>query len=180
MNLNEVVESCARTERHNAQARNHSLVIDVVDQESVVLADRQLLRRVICGLVDNAIKYTPDGGTITVSLRNDAKNVLVTITDTGPGILEEDIPHIFEKFYRGHFKVSKEMNGSRSDSFNQASGVGLGLYLARTIIEEIGGQISVHSSVGIGTSFTIMLPVWNGTGTVDWKELSNDKAAVDC
>jgi signal transduction histidine kinase len=165
----EIVNSCVETERRNAEARHHRLDTQLPARHVAVLADREALRRLVCGLVQNAIKYTPDGGRIVISVERAATEVKISVTDTGPGIREEDRPHIFEKFYRG--RPSRETGNDSEDTSStdgdEAPGVGLGLYLARTIVEEIGGHIDVRSKVGEGSTFTVTLPLWDNETMVD-------------
>jgi heavy metal sensor kinase len=111
----------------------------------VVAGDRQKLQRMTANLVDNAIKYTPAGGRVTVSVRNGDETVELAVSDTGIGIPEQDLPRIFERFYRG-------------DRSRSRAGSGLGLSLARAIAAVHGGSISVSSSSGLGSIFTVTLP----------------------
>ena len=108
------------------------------------------------------MKYSPDGGRITLSAREQGGEVHVLVADTGRGILAEDLPHVFEKFYRGRAPALQPGGQlcDLTDEVVEAPGVGLGLYLARTIIEEIGGHISVESAAGRGSTFTLSLPPW--------------------
>ena len=168
VDVKEVINSVITIARHNAEARRQQLDAEMPENLPAVLADRTVLRRVLCGLVENAIKYTPDEGRITLSASAEAGEVKVSVSDTGRGILTEDIPHIFEKFYRGRVPMLR-MSDSLFDVTEEAAevpGVGLGLYLARTIIEEIGGHISVESIVGHGSTFTISLPMWGNKENV--------------
>jgi signal transduction histidine kinase len=163
VDVKQAVSSAVTVERHNAKARSHDLREELPAGLPPVLADYKILRRVFCGFIENAIKYTPDGGRITVSASEREGQVKIDISDTGRGILEEDMPHIFDKFYRGRVPVQPARGdgiGCPSEAA-EGPGVGLGLYLARTIIEEIGGRISVDSIVGRGSTFTIHLPVWD-------------------
>lgn len=163
VDVKEVINTCIATQRHNAEAYRHELRAELPAELPTVLADRKALRRVLSGLLENAIKYTPDGGMITVSATSDSSEVRISISDNGRGILAEDLPHIFEKFYRGQSPIS-QMIADKSGMMDQPAevlGVGLGLYLARTIIEEINGRISVKSVVGRGSTFTVCLPLWN-------------------
>jgi signal transduction histidine kinase len=120
------------------------------------VADANALRRVLCSLVENSIKYTPDGGSIRLSAKLEDEEVVIRISDTGCGIEASDVPHVFEKFYRG--KPSKTATDGTGDaSQSEAPGIGLGLYLARTVIEEFGGRISVESSNNQGTTLAVRL-----------------------
>jgi heavy metal sensor kinase len=108
--------------------------------------DVRMLQRMLANIVDNAVKYTPPGGTVEVSLsKSDKHDVTISIRDTGIGISATDLPHIFERFYR--------CDRSRSEP-----GTGLGLSLARAIARAHGGDITVMSAVDRGSSFTITLP----------------------
>jgi signal transduction histidine kinase len=162
----EVIRSCGRTERRNAEARGHELRINEPEQLPLVMADRAALRRVLCGIVHNAIKYTPEGGRIVIDSGAQAGEVAISVSDTGRGIREEDIPHIFEKFYRGRPQRAGGDDPSDEESADreEAPGVGLGLYLAQKIIEEIGGRVFVKSGIGQGCTFTITLPAWENHG----------------
>lgn len=115
-----------------------------------VRGDLQRIQRMVANLLDNAIKYTPPGGRVTVAVRGDAKTAVVTVTDTGIGIAEEELPHIFERFYRG-------------DRSRSQTGTGLGLSLARAIASAHGGAITVASTPGAGSTFTITLPLLSGS-----------------
>jgi two-component system phosphate regulon sensor histidine kinase PhoR len=97
--------------------------------------------------VDNACKYTPDRGSVSVTTRRTRDRVVVDVTDTGVGIPEEDLPNVFERFYRSDISRSQETGG-----------FGLGLAIAKHIVDVSGGTISVRSTVGSGTTFEISLP----------------------
>ncbi len=107
--------------------------------------DINLLEQALSNIIQNSIKYTPEGGIITVVTEEDENSVYIKISDTGLGIPDKDLPHIFDRFYRG------ERSG-------RSSGTGLGLSIAKWIIESHGGTISVESSLNSGTTFTISLP----------------------
>jgi signal transduction histidine kinase len=168
----DVVRSFAETERRNAEARNHRLELRLPDEPATVLADRGALRRLLCGLIQNAFKYTSDGGRIVINVANGLGEVKISVSDNGRGIREEDMPHIFEKFFRG--RPSREADSDSVDEEStdggDAPGVGLGLYLARTIVEEIGGHISAVSRVGAGSIFTVTLPSWKKKRESDDRE----------
>ena len=114
---------------------------------TVVHADALQIDRVIFNLLDNSIKYTNPGGTITVSLSNEDKDILVQVADTGIGIPEEHLPHLFNPFYR----VTGDSKGS-----------GLGLAIVKTIVETNGGRIWVNSIYGKGSTFAFTLPKYLG------------------
>ncbi|HWT03942.1 MAG TPA: ATP-binding protein [Pyrinomonadaceae bacterium] len=165
VNVEEVISACARVEQHAAEARGLGLLIDPpAEGLPDLLTDGGALRRVLCSLIENAIKYTPEGGRIILSAKHaDESEVAITVADTGCGILPEDAPHVFEKFYRGRpAAVPHGESPGETIDYNEASGVGLGLYLAHSIVEQLGGRISVENTAPRGTVFTVYLPAWRG------------------
>jgi signal transduction histidine kinase len=115
----------------------------------MVIGDRDRLKQVLLNLVGNAIQYTPPGGQVNIALRKVTDKAQIIVTDTGPGIPSQDLPHIFERFYRG------EKSRKRSKS----TGFGLGLSIAYWIVRGHGGTIEVNSQEGKGTTFCVWLPV---------------------
>lgn len=117
-----------------------------------VNGDRDRLKQVLINLVANAIQYTPQGGDVFLSLEKIKDQARIICRDTGPGIPAEDLPHIFERFYR----AEKSRTRGKTTSF------GLGLSIANWIVERHGGRIEVNSREGKGTTFAIWLPLWSG------------------
>jgi heavy metal sensor kinase len=117
-------------------------------QDLVVKGDQARLRELVMNLLDNAIRYTPAPGTVSVSLRHQGQMAVLAITDTGVGIPVEEIPFIFERFYRVD-KSRSRTNG----------GTGLGLAICRHIVEAHGGKIEVESQVAVGSTFSVRLPL---------------------
>jgi heavy metal sensor kinase len=117
-------------------------------QDLVVKGDEARLRELFMNLLDNAIRYTPAPGTVSVSIRREGQMAIVAITDTGVGIPAEDIPFLFERFYRVDKSRSRAEGGS-----------GLGLAICRHIAETHGGKIEVESQVGAGSTFSVWLPL---------------------
>jgi two-component system phosphate regulon sensor histidine kinase PhoR len=113
-----------------------------------VLCDSDAIKQVIINLIDNAIKYTPEGGEVMISTAPVDKEIIISVKDSGLGIPEEDIPRIFERFYRVEKTRSRDMGGS-----------GLGLSIVKHIIELHNSKIAVESKVGEGTEFRFGLPV---------------------
>ena len=109
--------------------------------------DRERIVQLMTNLVGNALKFTPRGGGITVLLEEGTEDVTIVVRDTGPGIPEDELPHIFDRFYRG-----------TNTGEARASGSGLGLAIVRSIVEMHGGGIDLTSEVGRGTEFRITLP----------------------
>ena len=165
----EVISSCVRSEARVAEKREHELRIDPAVELPYVCADPKALRRVLSNIIENAIKYTPDGGRIHLSSREEGGQVLVSVADNGRGIPPEDMPVLFDKFHRGRpAPHSEATRGATTDAEfledADMSGVGLGLYLGRNVMEQMGGRISVESEVGRGSTFTLHLPVWSEGG----------------
>ncbi|HEU4767144.1 MAG TPA: ATP-binding protein [Pyrinomonadaceae bacterium] len=154
VDVREVIDSCVEVERHRVESLGLTLTTAVPTGLPAVSGDFEALQRVIRGLIDNAIKYTPEGGLIGVSAREIEDKLAISVSDTGKGIPEEDLPHIFTKFYRA------TEDGSADSPGTAAPGVGLGLYLAQHIVSQLNGQINVESKQGAGTTFTVRLPFW--------------------
>lgn len=113
-----------------------------------VYGEADQLKQVLVALVDNALKYTPYEGSVTLSLTTDGNYAAVKVSDTGIGILPDDLPHIFERFYRADRARSRDRGGS-----------GLGLTIVQAIVQEHQGSIEVDSTPGRGSTFTLKLPV---------------------
>jgi signal transduction histidine kinase len=145
----ELIRSCVEVERHRAESLGLALTTNVPVGTPALSGDFEALRRVIRGLVDNAIKYTPAGGRITVSARESGDLLAISISDTGKGIPEADLSRVFEKFYR-----------TESETDDGTPGVGLGLYLAQHIIAQLDGELCVESKPDAGTTFTMFMPRW--------------------
>ena len=124
------------------------LKLTAIDQVQVN-GDRDRLKQVFINLISNAIKYTPGGGDVSVNLRREANQVQVNIHDTGPGIPAKDLPHIFDRFYRGEKSRTRAKTG----------GYGLGLSIANWIVDKHGGSIEVDSQEGQGSTFSVLLPL---------------------
>jgi two-component system OmpR family sensor kinase len=119
----------------------------------LVCGDQDQLKQVVFNLIGNAINYTPAGGEVTIGLGKVNKQARLSVTDTGPGIPAEDLPHIFERFYRGEKSRTRSRGGK---------GFGLGLSIAYWIIRNHGGRIEVDSIPGKGTTFCVWLPILDG------------------
>lgn len=128
------------------------LRIGSIDQV-LVCGDRDRLQQVLVNLLGNAINYTPRGGEVVIGLGKVNNQAQLTISDTGPGIPPEDLPHIFERFYRAEKARTRQRDGK---------GYGLGLSIAYWIVRNHGGRIEVSSKVGKGTTFCVWLPLAAG------------------
>jgi len=133
-------------ERNQIQTSRHTIKTEFPDGFPVILADEPRIEQVITNLVSNAIKYSPKGD-IIISGQMRPEQVIICVTDEGPGIASEDIPHIFDRFYRA------------PDLARQTKGAGLGLYLARSIVEAHGGRIWVDPESGKGARICFSIPI---------------------
>lgn len=147
--LDELVAECARNMRTLASAKQITLHCDT-PKEMPLEADETLLRRMILNLLDNAIKYTPANGSVTITSGVQASQYFIGVQDTGQGIPGDAQPRIFERFFR----VDKVRSRSESDG----GGAGLGLSIGRWIAEAHGGRIELTSSDPHGSTFTVFLP----------------------
>jgi signal transduction histidine kinase len=156
----EVVRACEKIERADAEEHGHRLLVEVASDLPSVRADHSALRRALCTITENAIKYTPEGGSIMLRAYGDGGDVVIEVEDTGRGIRAEDVPRIFDKFYRGQ-ATGDSAEGLSADDW-EVPGIGLGLHLARALVEGMNGSIEVSSHVGVGSTFRLHLPVWSG------------------
>jgi two-component system, OmpR family, phosphate regulon sensor histidine kinase PhoR len=145
--LVEMAEDMADEFSPSATTRDLTLAVDTGLAPLYVWGDAAALRQVLRNLIGNAIKYTPAGGRITLGVEARAKEVCVSVCDTGLGIPAADLPFVFEKFYRVHSQDRALIEGN-----------GLGLAIVKTIVEQHGGSISVESQVGQGSCFRFSLP----------------------
>jgi signal transduction histidine kinase len=126
---------------------------DVPPDLPSISADRERLHQVLFNLVDNAVRFTPAGGSVTVSARRRNGSVEVAVSDTGSGIPPEHLPRLFERFYRADPARGRGEGGT-----------GIGLAIARSVVEAHGGQIRAESEPGRGSVFTFDLPAADGNG----------------
>jgi heavy metal sensor kinase len=136
-----------------AQAKDVSLTFEC-SQQAEIVGDAGWLERLVLNLVDNALKFTPSGGAVTLSLRVEDRTARLAVRDTGGGIPADALPHVFARFYRADEARSRSQDGA-----------GLGLSLVKWIVEGHEGTIGVTSRQGHGTTFTVRLPI--GPSTVD-------------
>jgi len=133
----------------NASSKNVRLIYEPTNQLPIIMGDKDRLEQVIVNIISNAIKYTPGGeGEVFVSTGRMYQNVYIKIKDNGMGIPKDDLPHVFERFYRVDKARSREQGGT-----------GLGLAISNEIVKEHGGKITISSDYGVGTEVIIMLPV---------------------
>jgi two-component system, OmpR family, phosphate regulon sensor histidine kinase PhoR len=143
--LDELAAEALGKMRPQAERHGVALRLDGVTPQTVI-ADRDRILQVLTNLLDNAIKFTPEGGAVDVAVVGNGDQAVISVSDAGPGIPEEHLPRIFDRFYRVERSRSRE-----------AGGTGLGLAIAKHIVEAHGGQISVTSRPGQGSVFRVAL-----------------------
>lgn len=133
-------------QRFRTQSNIHTIVIDFPDKFPVILADEDRISQVLSNLLSNAIKYSPGGGEIKIRGQVLPEQVVICVSDEGPGIAPGDIPHVFDRFYRA------------LDTSRTTKGAGLGLYLAKAVVEAHGGRIWIDPKPGDGARVCFSLP----------------------
>ncbi|MBI5951922.1 MAG: HAMP domain-containing protein [Chloroflexi bacterium] len=145
--LSDLISDTLESFSELAQRQGVNLTGSVAPEVDPVTMDTQRIGRVLNNLIGNALRHTPDGGRVEVHARRTGSGVEVSVSDTGEGIRAEDLPHVFDSFYRG--------DKSRSRS---TGGAGLGLAISKGIVQAHGGEINVKSEAGQGSQFTFTLP----------------------
>jgi len=145
--LPEIIRTAVETLRPMAEAKQQNLRVEPLEGIPALRADSQKIHQVMVNLLNNAISYTPEGGSITVEAGPAAEGVEVSVIDDGIGIPPDDLPRIFERFYRVDKGRSRELGGT-----------GLGLSIVKHIVEAHGGLVRVESKPGKGSRFTFYLP----------------------
>jgi signal transduction histidine kinase len=130
-----------------AERKNISLDVDIAPDLPEIEVDIERMIQVLGNLMSNALRYTPEGGKISLLVTSSGEGVQIVVADNGPGISPQNLPFIFERSFRGD-KARQQEDGE----------TGLGLAIARSLVEAQGGSIAVESTVGEGTRFTISLP----------------------
>ncbi len=159
-------------ESQKAAARSRGMKFSFLRPPTALYAmtDKEALRRILSDIFDNAIKYSAEEGDITATASQRDDRIAIEISDAGCGVAREDLPHIFEKFYRGRpadmggptYGDSVEGEGGANVAFNEAPGVGLGLYLVHSLVKQIDAKMEVESpptGEAVGTKFTVLLPL---------------------
>jgi two-component system, OmpR family, sensor kinase len=160
--LDEVIADCARIARSLASRRGMTLTSNV-SCEAAVCGDEDLIRRLVLNLLDNALKYCSEGGTVEIALREEAGCHHVVVSDSGPGIPPEVAAHIFDRFYRGdRSRASDSSSPHRLHDDPHGVGAGLGLSIARWVAEAHGGSLVLAHSSATGSEFVFTLPGSSG------------------
>ncbi|MGC8855417.1 MAG: sensor histidine kinase, partial [Anaerolineae bacterium] len=151
----DILERAVGALRLQASQKKITLNVELPrDMPHVVEADGALLHQAVYNLVENAIKYTPEGGQVTLRTRSTSGFIIFEVEDSGIGISPEDIGHLFEKFYRGKQREARAQQGT-----------GLGLAIVRSIAERHGGRVWVESELGKGSIFYLQIPLKQSTGS---------------
>jgi two-component system phosphate regulon sensor histidine kinase PhoR len=147
VDLRKILDAAFLVVKPTAEAKNLNMETKGVANNTIVWADRDQIGQALLNLLDNAVKYTPEGGAISVSALDTEAEVQVTVTDTGIGIPREDLNRIFERFYRVDKNRSRELGGT-----------GLGLSIVKHIVQSHGGRVWVNSEIEEGSAFSFSLP----------------------
>ena len=148
ISIDELLSDIVQKFKARALQESKQISLKAESQNSLVQVDIGLLERALSNLIDNALKYTQSDGKISIGSKIEAENVLIYISDTGKGIPEKDLPHIFDRLYRVERDRSKEAKGS-----------GFGLAIVKKIVEAHSGTIMCSSTAGAGTVFQLTVPI---------------------
>ena len=146
VDLSELVRDVVRLQDPQAAAYDITIYFRVADTVPIISADYDLLKQVLLNLTNNAIKYNVEQGRVSIEVKDHDDEVIIAVADTGPGIPEEYLDHLFERFYR------------IPDKEGFTGGTGLGLSISARILKEHGGRIEVESELGKGSIFRCYLP----------------------
>jgi two-component system phosphate regulon sensor histidine kinase PhoR len=146
VNLSLIIEDVTARLNPYAKSQRVALLSELPANLPPVRADNERIRQVVTNLAHNAIKFTPSGGKVVISAKSERDSVVVNVSDTGIGISKEDLPHVFERFYK-------------ADKARAGGGTGLGLAIAKHIVQAHGGNIWAQSEEGKGSTFSFSLPL---------------------
>lgn len=147
--IREAVGRCVEAHRTRAESKglSYRLVWNGGEDDAQVLADEEAIRQVLDNLIDNAVKYTPEGGSVEVRCGLEGGSVVIEVADTGIGIPRDDLPRVFERFYRVDKARSRELGGT-----------GLGLSIVKHLVQSLNGMVDVESRINGGSVFRVVLP----------------------
>jgi signal transduction histidine kinase len=143
-NVPPIVEEAVKTARLGADAKHIRIELSVQESSPTALVDRQRLAQVLANLIGNAVKFSPEGASVGVALHADPERIRIDVSDSGPGISQEDLPQLFSRYWQAQKTAHL--------------GTGLGLFIARSIVEAHGGSIEATSGAGRGAVFSVILP----------------------
>jgi two-component system sensor histidine kinase ResE len=149
VNVNMLLNSIAEKFSPQSARMGVSIEVDIESNLPPLIADGDRLAQVFTNLVDNALKFTPHGGKVSIRALVESSEMHITVSDPGAGISSDDLPHIFERFFRAD-------PARKGGEFH---GAGLGLAIAHQIVVAHGGRISVQSEIGVGTAMEVVLPL---------------------
>jgi len=147
ISLNSLVEKVAKTFEAEFLRKNVDLSLELPTKLSTLEVDEDKMTQALINLVSNSLKFTPEGGNVKLSLSEEEKDYCITVADTGVGISVEDMPYIFERFFRADLSRNKKTGGS-----------GIGLAIVKSITEAHGGRVEVQSQRDVGSVFKLYLP----------------------
>jgi signal transduction histidine kinase len=151
----DILERVTGTLQLQAAQKNISLNVELPkNMPNVIQADQALLHQAVYNLVENALKYTPEGGSVTINASTRDNSLIFSIADNGIGVSPDDLPRLFEKFYRGSQREARAQHGT-----------GLGLAIVRSIAERHGGRVWVDSKLGKGSMFYLQIPLTQKKGS---------------
>jgi signal transduction histidine kinase len=150
IDLKTVIAEICKSLEGQASEKGITLILNQIEPLPSLDADEQRITQVLFNLLTNAMRYTPTGGTITISAEVRDRAVVISVRDTGVGIASEELPHVFDRFYRANHSRTRRAS---------TDGSGLGLTISRQIVEAHGGQIWAQSSLGVGSTFAFSLPL---------------------
>jgi signal transduction histidine kinase len=148
VDLQEIAKKIVHHQIVPAEKQDLTVEMNVADDVPIIYADENMITRGITNLVDNAIKYTPNGGKVAVDITKEGNNVVISVKDDGYGISEDNQKKLFQRHSRIHRKEHSKVKGT-----------GLGLFIVRSVAQRHGGDARVHSIIGEGTTFSIVIPL---------------------
>ena len=157
LDLSKLIDAVARESARLAETRSVEIKVDIAADAETLYADPDRIRQLLLILIDNAIRYSPSGTAVTISASTQVQSLALSVRDEGAGIDAQDLPHIFDRFFRGSTERNRA-DGDFNQGGNTAVGLGLGLAVAKAIVDAHGGTIAGHSEPGEGTTITATFP----------------------
>jgi signal transduction histidine kinase len=145
--VSDVIERLLDLYKEKMEQKHFQLEVNIPDSTSLIRADEKQIEQVFANLLDNAIKFTPEGGKLSIDTQEDNSYIRVDVEDSGIGISKEHLPRVFERFYRADKARSRELGGT-----------GLGLAIVKHIVHAHNGKVSVQSQPDKGSTFSVFLP----------------------